>query len=86
MKNGEFSSASAMFTFLAVYSRTVFQKGTLLTGFFLNVPDKSTLSFTSKCYVWLCATLLLTVFAPDMTAMQIYSEEIQAIDPNTQSV
>lgn len=55
-----------------------------LDCFFLKVPAKSILSFTSKCYVLSHATLLLTVFAPGMTAMQIYNEEIQAIDLNMQ--
>jgi len=36
VKNGEFSSISAMFTFLAVYSKTVYQRGTLLTVFFFS--------------------------------------------------
>lgn len=52
-----------MFTFLAVYSRTVYQR-VLSWLFFLKVPDRSILSFTSKCCVLSCATFLLAVWAP----------------------
>lgn len=48
--------------------------------FFLKVPDKSILSFTSKCCVLSHATFLLTAWAPDMAALQMHNEEIQAID------
>lgn len=53
--------------------------------FFLKVPAKSIPSFTSKCYVLSHATLLLTVFARGMTAVQICNEEIQAVDLNMES-